>query len=196
MKTLQIIVIIYLSLSIVSSISINVDYICNPVTKGNDTPYQNKGGPHDDSNKGLLEIKPCECVYPDSSLNMTITGNCFFTCNQQGQVRVNASTFNSFCEEMNRTGRFCGQCQEGYGLAAYSYHYISCIPCKDYGYKNWIRYFTVALLPLTVFYIILLLLRFNITSSGLNGALVILQLGTSPIQMLVLEMRQLYKGRV
>ena len=139
------------------------------------------------------------CIYYDTNLKSFIVGSCLFTCTLIESCHFeisNTSELNHLmCDKFHRMRRFCGQCQEGYGLAVYSYHYISCIPCKDYGYKNWIRYFTVALLPLTVFYIILLLLRFNITSSGLNGALVILQLGTSPIQMLVLEMRQLYKGR-
>ena len=81
------------------------------------------------------------------------------------------STFNAdLCFDMlNRQGRFCGKCKEGHGLAVYSYQYYSCIQCRDYGYKNWLKYFTVALLPLTLFYILAVLLRLNVTSSTLNG---------------------------
>ena len=82
---------------------------------------------------------------------------------------------------LNRTGRFCGQCNDGYGLAAYSYQLVSCIPCEDYGYKNWLRYFAVALLPLTVFYVSAVLLSFNINSSSFSGPVMVTQCILSPV---------------
>ena len=71
---------------------------------------------------------------------------------------------------LHHVGRFCSQCEERYGLAAYSYHFTSCILCDDdHGYKKWLRYFAVALLPLTVFYFLMVVLQINIVSSRLNG---------------------------
>ena len=84
---------------------------------------------------------------------------------------------------LNRIGRFCGRCNDSYGLAAYSYQLFSCIPCEDYGYKNWIKYFAMALLPLTVFYIVAVLVSLNVTSSSLSGVVLVIQCVTSPIQM-------------
>ena len=71
--------------------------------------------------------------------------------------------------------------QKGYGLAAYSYHYTNCIPCKNYGYKNWLIYFTVALLPLTLFYIFMVMFRVSFTSSYINGYVFAIQCILSPI---------------
>ncbi len=139
----------------------------------------------------LLTIKPCQCIYYDTNLKSFIVGSCLFTCTliESCHLEVsNTSELNHLmCDKFHRMRRFCGQCQEGYGLAAYSYHYISCIPCKHYGYKNWIRYFTIALLPLTVFYILVILLKFNATTSRLNGWIMITQCATVPVQMRIIN---------
>lgn len=90
-------------------------------------------------------------------------------------------------EKLNRVGRFCGGCDEGYGLSAYSYQFFSCVSCKDYGYKNWLIYFAVSLLPLTVFYVLAVMLSLNVTSSGLNGVILIIQCLSSPLQMTIMQ---------
>ena len=114
-------------------------------------------------------------MYYDSTQNLSIVGHCYCSCYKfHGTVTEITSSvqFNTgICSEyghLNRSGRFCGQCSAGYGLAVYSYKMLSCIPCQNYGYKNWLRYFAVALLPLTVFYILAVLLSFNVTSSSLQ----------------------------
>ena len=156
----------------------------------------------------VLHIVPCYCMYYDAKENKTLLGNCPLTCYYRTPVRnlyrnwypleryavENASLFNeAACGQLptriisNREGRFCGRCKEGYGLAVYSYHYTSCIPCTDYGLKNWLLYFTVALLPLTVFYFLVVIFKFNLASSRLNGIIFVLQCILSSVQMRVLE---------
>ena len=134
----------------------------------------------DDEN--FLLIKNCHCIYFEKDENKTVVGTCWITCfrglssyaifhySMENATKVNddvcsrqASVIDTHCE-----GRFCGRCKQGYGLAAYSYHYTSCIPCKDYGYKNWLIYFTVALLPLTLFYIFMVVFKVSFTSSYIN----------------------------
>ena len=152
-------------------------------------------------------IKTCFCLYYDHNLNKTILGNCMSTCfyvhfHQLGRSyyqtervsKENGSQLNekvcgiSFAHvDMHREGRFCGQSKEGYGLAVYSYHYMSCIPCSDYSYKNWLLYFTVALLPLTVFYFLVVILKLNVTSSRFNGIVFILQCITSSILVRMID---------
>ena len=139
-------------------------------------------------------IRPCTCIYYDSALNQTVIGNCFFSCYKfHGIVMeiTSSAEFNKdICDKygsLHRTGRFCGQCNSSYGLAAYSYEIMQCIPCQDYGNKNWIKYFAVALLPLTVFYILAVLLSFNVTSSSLNGIVLVIQCITSPMQMNIIQ---------
>ena len=135
-----------------------------------------------------LQLEACYCLYYDHTLNTTIAGNCLPTCffsNYHPLQRLpvqNASEFNSaVCGvntsyvETNREGRFCGKCKEGYGLAAYSYHYTTCVPCSEYSYKNWLRYFTVAFVPLTLYYLLVVLFRVSVTSSRLNGPVFMIQ---------------------
>ena len=151
-------------------------------------------------NEDNLQIKPCYCMYYDQTLNLTVVGNCMVSCYAVTHVYYqtvtrysvqNASLFNhDMCGiqfDTHREGRFCGRCKEGFGLAVYSYHYTSCIPCTDYGYKNWLRYFAVALLPLTLFYFLVVLLRINVPSSHLNGIMFVIQCTLSPLQLRMID---------
>ena len=158
----------------------------------------------DDDN---IWIQACYCMFFLQDQNSTILGNCMFTCyyvnfHEVGRTYYemdryaaeNGTQLNeAMCSTtfaniyMNREGRFCGRCKEGYGLAMYSYHYTSCIPCTDYSYKNWLLYFTVALLPLTIFYLLVVTFKLNVTSSRFNGVVFILQCIMSPIQQRVFD---------
>ena len=142
-----------------------------------------------------VEIQPCYCMYYDATLNLSTVGHCYFSCHQLEHKTVDISTSSEFNENycghygfLHRTGRFCGQCNSSdYGLAAYSYQLIRCTPCRNHSYKNWLRYFAISLLPLTVFYILALLLSFNVTSSKINGMVLVIQCITSPAQMTMLK---------
>ena len=102
----------------------------------------------------------------------------------------NASIFNrdmcietsqSFTYATNRTGRFCGKCREGHGLAVYSYQIAACIPCEGYSRTNWVKYLLISLLPLTFFYIIIVLFKVNLNSSYLSGPITAVQIICSPL---------------
>lgn len=150
----------------------------------------------------LIYIQPCFCMYYDSEENKTLLRNCLITCfhftiygNLYNSIKrypvENAALFNeAVCSESSTniiSNRFCGRCKEGYGLAVYSYHYTSCTPCTDYSYKNWLLYFTVALLPLTIFYFLVVTLKFNVAGSGLNGTIFVLQCLMSSAQLRLFE---------
>ena len=139
--------------------------------------------------RNTVIIQPCYCMYYDQHMNLTLVARCYYFCYRPGEVTLfatNSTEFNAeFCSQygFHRVGRFCGQCNASYGLAAYAYQTLSCVPCQDYGYKNWLKYFAVALLPVTVFYILAVLLQLNVTSSSLNGVILIAQCITSPAQV-------------
>ena len=79
------------------------------------------------------------------------------------------------CEEKwNRTGRLCGKCLPGHSPLAYSYN-MSCVKCPEGNGNIW-KYFQVGFGPLPIFYILVLLLRINVTSSHLHGYLIFSQL--------------------
>ena len=63
----------------------------------------------------------------------------------------------------------------------YSYS-LACVECKDYEY-NWLKYIAVAFLPLTVFYIIVILFRISATSGAMNGYVLMCQLITTPMNV-------------
>ena len=139
-------------------------------------------------------IQPCYCMYYDSIQNLSIVGHCYYSfygiSAKKEEITSSIEFNNDVCSwygDLNRMGRFCGQCSETYGLAAYSYQLFSCIPCQNYGYKNWLRYFAVSLLPLTVFYIAAVLLSFNITSSSFNGIVLVLQCLLSPLVVTTIQ---------
>ena len=144
-----------------------------------------------------IVIQNCYCMFYDEDANTSLLGTCLLSCDYQLNVdqpsinfysiHRNVSLFNKdICAndtawiKKNREGRFCGRCQETYGLAVYSYHYSSCIKCTDYGYKNWIKFFAVALLPLTVFVFVVIIFKINVPSSRLNGLIFMMQCITFP----------------
>ncbi len=151
-------------------------------------------------NGNILHVQPCYCMFYEESGNKTLAGNCMITCYNGFFTSVtrysiqNGSLLNEdMCSsringiDTHREGRFCGRCKKDYGLAVYSYHYTECIPCKNYSYINWLRYFAVALLPLTVFYFFVLLLKINICSSRLSGSVLAIQCWLSPLQLRVFD---------
>ncbi len=151
-------------------------------------------------NTNSLLIQPCYCVFYEESENRTLAGNCMITCFNgfTGSITrysiTNGSDFNEdMChmllsgKDSHREGRFCGRCKKDFGLAVYSYHYTTCIPCKDYSFKNWLRYFAVALLPLTVFYFIVVLLKINVSSSRLSGSIFAIQCWLCPLQLRIFD---------
>ena len=67
--------------------------------------------------------------------------------------------------QFHRGGQLCGSCEEGYSPLVYSYD-LQCFNCTDSHY-NWIEYVTAAFVPLTVFYVIILMCRVSATSPQL-----------------------------
>ena len=62
-------------------------------------------------------------------------------------------------------------------LCMYSYNF-TCVECTDYDYKiSWLKYIAI---PLTVFYILVLLLKLSTTTGSANALVTISQLATSP----------------
>ena len=65
------------------------------------------------------------------------------------------------CGHLNRKGRMCGQCRDGFTASAYSYN-MKCVNCSG-GHYNWAKYVAVALLPPTAFFIVVVTFRISVT---------------------------------
>ncbi len=85
----------------------------------------------------------------------------------------------AMCGLYNRIGPLCGACAKGMYMRAHSYD-LSCRPCRS-GIINWIKYILVSYVPLTFFYLVVLLFDINIPSSNLQGYVLFCQIISSPI---------------
>ena len=154
-----------------------------------------------------VKILRCYSMYYNNFTNKTELGTSLFTCfNPQRKshfkvYRYSVSNYSAFNEEMcnpvspinnrqllsHRVGRFCGKCQQNYGLAVYSYHLSSCVPCWEYKHISWLKYIAIALGPLTVFYFIVALFGVNLAAGKMNGLIFSVQIIMSPIILIVLD---------
>ena len=126
------------------------------------------------------------CIIFSEKLQATLVGSCPYSFG--GAVPRNTSElkdFNGLCSFFHRRGQLCGACEENYTLSVYSY-YLGCVKCENYKY-GWLKFVTVAFLPLTIFYIIVILFRISATSSALNGYVLISQLVITPTTLYALN---------
>ncbi len=118
-------------------------------------------------------------------------GNCLYNCKSYSNnyfslngayttLTRNVTDLNTqMCGRLNRNGTLCSQCVDGMYMRAYSYD-MSCTTCSG-GWINILKYILVAFVPLTVFYLMILLCRINIPSSRLQGFVIVCQMATSPM---------------
>ena len=98
------------------------------------------------------------------------------------------------CGQYNRHGRLCGECKEGYSPLAYSYD-MHCKQCSDTESKyNIPKFMAVAFVPLTVFYLLVVLLKFNASCPKLHGFLLYAQIIASPPAIRVLTTNSYNEG--
>ena len=73
------------------------------------------------------------------------------------------------CDHYNRKGLLCRKCREGYCLAVYSYDQ-KCVDCSklSIGYAITV-YLMLEFIPVTLFFICIVIFRLNITSGPLLG---------------------------
>ena len=122
--------------------------------------------------------------------NSTLSlGTCLYTTNALSgyfPLPCHASDLNKYmCANLKREGVLCSQCIKGYSLPVYSYD-LKCVKCENYKY-NWLKYITVAFLPLTVFYFVITLLSISFTSPLLSQVVLFFQITANPIQINVIQ---------
>ena len=134
-------------------------------------------------------ILDCYCATYDRNSEATHLGLCFYNC-----LNVNIESMDyvynklpqnpeellnkSVCSHFHRTGLLCGDCEEGYSPFVLSYN-LSCVKCPD-GHKNWWKFILVGFVPLTFFYLFVVIFNINVTSSRLHGVVWFSQALSSP----------------
>ena len=86
---------------------------------------------------------------------------------------------NVMCGEISRTGFLCSRCKEGLGPAVFHYG-LPCVKCLG-NTRGWLLYFTLALLPSTLFFLLLTALQIHASSASLNSMVIMCQLLVSVI---------------
>ena len=79
------------------------------------------------------------------------------------------------CGPLNRKGLLCSECYEGYGPAVYAFG-NKCVKCHGSIYGRWALYLLVVLLPITAFYIIVIIFNINAASPPLTAFVLYCQL--------------------
>ena len=133
-------------------------------------------------------ILGCYQMTFDDKFQRVIAGLSFYGCTNQAKVysiyyRVpaNRSQINEkMCNQFYRGGRLCGACRDGYSPLVYSYQ-VYCKQCSDSESKyNWAIFAAVTFIPLTLFYIFVILFKFNANSPQLNAFAFLAQSVSNP----------------
>ena len=105
------------------------------------------------------EIGPCPYISQRSNFS---SNNLYF------RLPDNTSKLNSFmCGPLHRKGLLCGECEDGFGPALYSYT-LECKKCWGHG-LGWLLYISLTVIPTTIIYIIIVVFRISATSSPLSA---------------------------
>ena len=143
------------------------------------------------TNPDKVSVSACNCITYDEEGGV-LTGASPYGCgfakildrNQQHSLPSNISELNkAMCGRFNRDGRLCSKCQVGFCPLAYSYDY-SCIECTNGAY-NWLKFIAVAFIPLTFFYVYVMVVLFgvNATNPYLYGFITLNQALTTPANL-------------
>ena len=132
-----------------------------------------------------VSVKACYCMTYSEKLNGTFVSYCLYACsyyNFQDYHHIyakNTSELNEkVCGSFNRAGLMCGECIAEHAPSVYSYD-LACVECKDYKY-NWLKYIAVAYLPLTAFYILMIVLRVSVNSGPMVAYVTVSQMFPTP----------------
>ena len=131
-----------------------------------------------DQESSRIKIKRYYCSFFSKELNTTLIGSCPYS---YGGILPMDVLSQLQCNHLHRKGRLCGECANNYTLPVYSYN-LGCVECKSFRY-GWIKFIAVAFIPLTVFYIFVMIFRISVTSSALNGFVLVSQIIATPAML-------------
>ena len=169
------------------SCSLNLDF-CSPWVYCDDGECQCGESPNKilqcnvETNVSLLDDN---CLTYNKNKHVTEVGRCIFTNIKSNSPYTvlprSLSELDDFmCGKLfNRTGTLCGKCKDGHYPLVYSFD-MNCIQCPN-GKANWWKYLLAAYLPLTIFYLIVLLFKINAASSSLYPFVFYAQMVSAPV---------------
>ncbi len=141
--------------------------------------------PHDalqcDDSKPL-PVSTYRCVTFDQASYSTYAGHCMYAYGRNDSGTLPCASWELeevMCRKhFNRTGTLCGKCKDYHYPLAYSFD-MNCVECPN-GKLNWWKYVIAVFLPLTIFYLVVVVFKINVTSSRLQGFVFYCQGLTTP----------------
>ena len=124
-------------------------------------------------------VLDCNCETYDKRNQSTYAGLCFYNCQNSNPEKMMDYVYTrlprkpeellnkSACTHFHRTGLLCGDCEEEHSPFVLSYS-LSCVRCPN-GHKNWWKFVLAGFVPLTFFYVFIVIFNINVTSSRLHG---------------------------
>ena len=124
-----------------------------------------------DPNTNQTLVRLSYCIDYNEDKDEVFVGKCPFI-NKKGEVQgmyvkfpQTVSELNPFlCSGLNRTGVMCSQCQDGLGIAIFSYT-MQCLPCMSSG-LGWTLYVFLAAFPTTILFLVVLIFQCRCITSG------------------------------
>ena len=138
----------------------------------------------EDSQASVLD---CYCATFDHDANATVAGSCIFNCESNSNKFKDVLYHNinkSVCAQFNRKGRLCGECENDFFPLAYSFN-LSCVNCTD-DKQNWVIFFVLATVPSTLFVLMVIVFKIQVTSSYLHGFVLFSQGISFPANMRII----------
>ena len=114
-----------------------------------------------------LQINPAYCVTYETDTQQLISGFCSYSYYQIEYSKNMTSSVTKdqvnevMCGQLKRKGRLCSRCISGYGIAVFSKTTDECVRC-DNKYA-WPLYLALVLLPITLFYFLVIIFNFSAT---------------------------------
>ena len=133
-----------------------------------------------------VSLLNCYCMTYDNATGKTVVGACVYNWFRNS---IKSSSYHPLpsdvlnlneevCGRFNRQGQLCGSCKEGYHQLVYSYD-LHCVECS-YTRYSWAKYVFAAFGPLTLFFVIVNVLRFSTTAPPLRVLVFICQFLSAP----------------
>ena len=133
--------------------------------------------------QGLVEIEEGNCATSAANKDYYYIGMCLFMHRVNRTNRLFSEMPDDpevlddvMCGHYNRKGLLCGECYDGFGPAVYSID-LRCANCSHLSTTFAVfSYLSLELVPVTLFFIFVVLFRFNITSGPLLGYIIFCQM--------------------
>ena len=137
-----------------------------------------------------VHVLDCYLITYDKESHQTLVGASIYGCSQNEGNHGNDPVYHKVtrdmhkldameCAPLNRTGRFCGACSPNHYPLVYSYK-LNCVPCNRTK-LNWLIYTARAFIPLTLFYLFVVLFKFSVYLPSVHACILFCQLLSSPV---------------